>query len=126
MYDRSQQLTFARSIAGGLHAAATFNGTGIDTANADALTLVFAPDTLTDGVWTPSVEDSPDNSVWTAVPAANLVGTLVVLASNTVQKVGYVGIQRYVRPKVIGVGGATGCVFEAVGILQIGKKLPMA
>ena len=127
MIDKSQQMTFFRSIAGGLHAAATFAGTGIDTANLDSLALFFAPDTLTDGVWTPTVEDSPDNSVWTAVAAAQLVGpALVALVSNTIQKVGYVGTNRYVRPKVVGVGGSTGCVFEAVGIGMLGKKLPMA
>ena len=92
---------------------ATVNGTGVDLRGYDAAMVVFHPGTITDGTHTPSVEESDDNSTFTAVAAADLAGTLANLASNTIQRVGYRGVKRYIRPRVVVSGATTGGVYGA-------------
>lgn len=109
------------------HAAytTTQTGTAIDLANYAGNAIFIDPLTLTDGTFTPKLQDSPDNSTWTDVATTSIVGTLAVLASNTQQKVGYIGAQRYVRVVVTVTGSpATGCVFGSSTILNGKRKLP--
>lgn len=89
---------------------ATITGAGADLAGYDGALIEFNFGAITDGTHTPSVEDSPDNSTWTAVDASLLVGSLTEVTSSSgggaVQSVGYIGGQRYVR-SVVTVAGAT-------------------
>lgn len=104
---------------------ATANGSAVSLANVQGNMVVFSPGTITDGTHTPSVETSDDGSTgWAAAPAADLVGTLANLASNTPQKVSYIGAKAYIRPKVTVAGATTGGVYGASAILSGKRKQP--
>ena len=105
---------------------ASANGTGIDLANFASATVAFSVGTITDGTHTPSVEESDDNTTFNAVAAADLIGSLAALASNTNQRVGYRGSKRYLRAVSTVAGATTGGVYAAVVIRGDGRKQPTA
>lgn len=105
---------------------ATANGTGVDLANFHSATIAFIVGTITDGTHTPSVQESDDNSTFTAVAAADLIGTLANLASNTNQRVGYRGTKRYVRAVTTVSGATTGGVYAGVVARGDARKQPVA
>jgi hypothetical protein len=92
---------------------ATVTGTGVDLQGKYAAEVVFLVGTVTDGTHTPSIEESDDNSTFTAVVAAEISGSVAVLASNTVRVLGYLGSKRYIRPKSTVAGATTGAVYGA-------------
>lgn len=106
---------------------ASANGAGVDTKGYSAAAVIFEPGTLTDGVHTPKVQESDDNAAWNDVAAADQVGSLAALASNTLQWVGYRGVKRYLRAVVTVTGGpATGLVCGATVVLGSPAKAPTA
>lgn len=105
---------------------ATANGTGIDLANFASANVAFSVGTITDGTHTPKVQESDDNSTFTDVAAADLIGTLAALASNVNQRVGYRGIKRYIRAVSTVAGATTGGVYAAVVIRADARKQPVA
>lgn len=84
--------------------------------------------TVTDGTHTIQVQDSPNDSDWTAVADEFLQGAEpAITASNDVQvhEIGYTGHQRYLRVVSTVTGApATGGVYGAVILLGWGRKLP--
>jgi hypothetical protein len=105
---------------------ASANGASADLRSFESAAVAFVAGTVTDGTHTPSVEESDDDSTWTAVAAADLSGTLADLASATVQRVGYRGAKRYLRA-VLTVSGATvGAVAAAVVIRGNAAQRPVA
>lgn len=105
---------------------ASANGSGVDLANFASATVVFVVGTITDGTHTPSVEESDDNTAFTAVAAADLIGSISALASNTNQRVGYRGTKRHLRAVVTVAGATTGGVYAGVVIRGDGRKQPTA
>lgn len=105
---------------------ASANGSGVDLANFASATVAFVVGAITDGTHTPSVEESDDNSNFTAVAAADLIGSLAALSSNTNQRVGYRGSKRYIRAVSTVAGATTGGVYAAVVIRGDGRKQPTA
>lgn len=103
----------------------TANGTGVDLANVGAVMVTFVVGTVTDGTHVPKLQDSADNSAWADVAAADQVGTLGNLATNTNQEVGYIGSKRYVRPVITTTGATTGAVAGAVAVRANGRKQPI-
>lgn len=93
-------------------------GKGADLRGFESAVVAFVVGTVTDGTHTPSLEESDDDSTYTAVAAADLLGTLANLASNTVQRVGYRGGKRYVRAKVAVSGASFGAVAAAVVLCE--------
>ena len=89
---------------------ASTNGSGVDLRDFDGAMVVFQAGTADTGsgneTYTPSLEESDDNSVYTAVAASDLEGALGNMTANSVQRVGYKGAKRYVRA-VLTLGGAT-------------------
>ena len=104
---------------------ASANGTGVDLQNNDGAVCYFNVGTITDGTHTPKLQDSPDNSTFTDVVAAQLQGTFANLASNTNQEIGYVGVQRYVRAVITVSGATTGGVYAATIVRGAGRKQPI-
>lgn len=98
MRDLKNNTSVSQSLAPASRSASA-NGTGVDLLGQkkDAVLVVFHPGAIASGTWTPSVEESDDDSAYTAVAAADLEGTLAALVANTVQAVGYKGGKRYVR-----------------------------
>ena len=89
---------------------ASTNGSGVDLRDFDGAMVVFQAGTADTGsgneTYTPSLEESDDNSVYTAVAASDLEGALGNMTANSVQRVGYKGAKRYVRA-VLTLGGTT-------------------
>lgn len=105
---------------------ATANGTGVDLQNFQSATVAFVVGTITDGTHTPTVQESDDNSTFDAVAAADLIGTLAALATNTNQRIGYKGSKRYVRAVSTVAGATTGGVYSAVVLRGDARKQPVA
>lgn len=77
-------------------------GESVDTQGFEGLLLLFATGAINDLVSTILVEDSPDDSVFTAVPDSQLHGletdlTIAADDDDKVAQLGYHGGQRYVR-----------------------------
>jgi hypothetical protein len=76
---------------------------------------------------------SDDNSTFTNVAAADLQGSLAVVASgggtvsgpNTVQRQSYLGSKRYLRANVTTAGATTGAITAAVILLAQGSGQPV-
>lgn len=122
--DFEKQISVSRSIAPAGNRTATINGTGVDTKEHLRTAIVFDLGTITDGGWTPSVDESDDNSAWSAVAAADLTGEDAIertSANDETQLVwGYTGTKRYVRATVTeSTASTTGAIFSAV---VIGEK----
>jgi hypothetical protein len=105
---------------------ATANGSGIDLASFASATVAFSVGTITDGTHTPKVQESDDNSTFTDVTAADLIGALAALASNVNQRVGYRGTKRYIRAVTTVAGATTGGVYAGVVIRGDARKQPVA
>lgn len=89
--------------------------------------FVVQTGTLTDGSIAVTMEDSPDNSAWTAVPSASIQGTLPTIALTDDDKtfeVGYVGPQRYVRIVATTSGATSGGLFGAVCVMTGARRRP--
>ena len=85
---------------------ATINGLGIDLQGFESAAVAFSVGTVTDGIHSPKLEESDDNSNWNDVVLNDQEGTLSDLASDINQRVGYKGTKRYLRA-VLTVTGAT-------------------
>jgi hypothetical protein len=123
MLDRQASLTMVQSVGPAAITAST-NGTSVDLAIYDGATAYVLAGTKTDGTHTPKLQDSPDNSTWTDVAAANLIGSFAAIATNTNQKVGYTGANRYLRGVTTVSGATTGAVYAIYIACQQGRKLP--
>lgn len=95
----------------------SINGTAIELKQqAGPCLITINAGAITDGTHTPSIEDSPDNSTWTAT--TDYEGTaLVAITANSVQQISYKGYARYVRAVVTvtgspGTGGTYGCIMQ--------------
>lgn len=127
MLDMKNDIDMAVGIAPAAARTTTTTGTGVDLAAYGAATVFFQPATITDYIHTPSVDESADNSSWTAVAAGDLIGTLAVLASNTIQRVGYNGTKRYIRAVItVSSTGSTGGVYAAQIVRGHAAKAPLA
>ena len=118
-------VTTLNVIRSGQHAIAsntTTNGNSADTKDFDnGLMLVAYSNIYTDGTYVVTFMDSPDNSVFTDVPAANYCGgitSISIAAINTAGvncgKLGVFGTARYVRPKIVSTGVTTGATLQLV------------
>lgn len=110
----------------------TTTGTSVDRMTDEggfrSAMVVINTGTITDGTHTVEVQDSPDNSAWTAVANEFLQGTEPAIAAandDTVFEIGYTGHQRYLRV-VITVSGtpATGGIYGALVLLGWPRKMP--
>lgn len=112
--------------------AATATGTTVDRlVHGDAARsalIVVNVGVVTDGTHTIQVQDSPNDSDWTAVADEFLQGTEpAITSSNDVQvhEIGYTGHQRYLRVVSTVTGSpSTGGVYGAEILLGWGRKLP--
>ena len=89
-------------------------GAGIDTAHYDGgIMFVCAAPDLTDGSYAIKFQDSPDNSVWTDVPADKLIGSLPTIITQTealdnAPRVGIFSNNQWVRAVVTSTSVTTG------------------
>ena len=109
---------------------ATTNGSGVDLRDYDGAMIVFQAGTADTGngdeTYTPSVEESDDNSSFSAVAVSDLEGALVNMTANSVQRVGYKGAKRYVRA-VLTLGGTTPSIdASALVVRGLPQQSPVA
>ena len=124
MQDIRNTLDYVQSLPPAARTA-TANGTGVDTVNYGSVCAVFEMGALTDGTHTPSLQESDDNTNFTTVPAGSLIGSLSNMVANSVQKVGYVGTKRYLRPVLTIAGATTGAVSSAILVGGDCRKAPV-
>lgn len=104
---------------------ASVNGVGVDLQGYGSAAIVFNPGVITDGTHSPSVEESDDNSAFTAVSANDLQGTLIDLASNVNQKIGYKGNKRYIRAVSTVATATVGGIYGAQVVLGNSENKPL-
>lgn len=84
-----------------LGATGSRTGTGVDVLGYDGVVAAVHFGAWTDGTHTPKLQESTDNTTFTDVSSSNLLGSFTGISatgsSNTTQRVGYIGGQRYVR-----------------------------
>ena len=84
-------------------------GVAIDRQGSDGLEIIFQVGAYTDGSVTPLIEESDDDSTYTAVADADLTNTeaSAALTAAGVSSIGYVGFKRYVRATAVTAAGST-------------------
>lgn len=117
--DLQNQISSAVTIAPAANRTADTTGTGVDLAGYRGAVALVQFGTVTDGTWTPKLEESDSlGSGYTDVAAADLSGAFVATTSandETVQEVAYLGSKRFIRVSVIEtVASTTGALFNAV------------
>jgi len=117
--DLTNNVTVAESLRPAARTAATSNGEGVFLQGYDsavvAVTIGALSGTAGDSVVT--LEESDDNSTFTAVAAADILGaTPAALAANTAYQFGYRGSKPYIRA-VWTKGGETSVTASAVVVL---------
>jgi hypothetical protein len=93
----------------------------VDLGEARTAEVIVNAGTVTDGTHAIEVQESDDNTTFTAVAASDLLGSLPDLtASNDAQvhEVGYIGHKRYLRVVSTVSGATTGGVYGVV--VQVG------
>jgi hypothetical protein len=63
------------------------------------------------------LEESIDNSTFTNVADADILGSEPTLAANTAYQFGYIGSKQYVRARFT-IGGETNCAVSVVGVRE--------
>lgn len=107
------------SVAASLQFAArtaTTNGATVDLKGYQSAVFVVHTGVMTDGTHTIDLQESDDDSTWTSVAAADIIGTepaLVLTDDNVIETAGYGGSKRYVRAISTVSGTTTGGVYGA-------------
>jgi hypothetical protein len=114
--DLHNAISTAVSIAPAANRTANTNGTGVDLAGFRSAVALVQFGTVTDGTWTPTIEESDDNSSFAT--ATDISGSFTATTSandETVQEVSYTGTKRYIRVVVTEtVASTTGALFSAL------------
>jgi len=111
-------------------ANATVNGDTVDRWQTLAqeyrsVLFVIYSGLVTDGSWVFSIQESPDNSVWTAPPADAVHGTpptYISTSDDLTTDVGYAGTMRYCRLVMTSTGSTTGALIGASAVLYQGQR----
>lgn len=129
MLDLKSNIDVVQDIAPAAKTA-TAHGGGADMAGYDQAVAIFDAGVITDGTHTPALEESDDNSTFTAVAAGDLIGAFAAVTSSSggsaVQRVGYIGTKRYIRVTTTVSGATTGGVYGTVIVRGLARKLPLA
>ena len=104
-------------------------GSAIDRQGSEGLEIIFQVGEYTDGSVTPLIEESDNNSDYTAVADADLTNTeaSAALSAAGVSSIGYVGFKRYVRATAVTAAASTlsvGASFVKFGLRLQGTVNP--
>ncbi len=109
---------------------ASANGTSADLAGYGSAVAIVEFGARTDGTHTPVLEESDDDSTFTAVAAGDLQGSFTACSSaatdDVVQRVGYLGSKRYVRVALTVAGATTGALSSAMIVRGAPAVAPLA
>lgn len=122
--DLHNNITAKQALApGAITSNTTTNGTEVDRQGFEQVEFLILAGTITDGAYAVEVQESDTSgSGYTAVADNDLLGTeagagIVAADDNTVKKIGYRGIKRYVRLVVTSTGVTTGGTLGAIAVL---------
>jgi hypothetical protein len=108
---------------------ATTNGAIIDTQGFESLEFSIQSGVITDGTFTPNVQEGNDPALADAatVVAGDLLGTIAgatfaATDDNVTKKIGYKGSKRYVRLQLIGAGQTTGGFIASTAVQGSGRN----
>lgn len=119
--DIDRQINSTISLAPAARTASA-NGTGVDLSGFTECAAVLITGIRTDGTHAIKLQDSPDNSSFTDIPAAQLSGAFAAdVVSTTTVEVGVLSSARYVRAVATVSGTTTGAVY-AVQIIRAGAR----
>ncbi len=133
-----KQLNEEVSVVLGLAPAAvtaSANGAGVDRQaggdNFQSALVEVSVGAWTDGSHTISLEESDDDSVYTAVAAGDLSGTLPVISDastddSVIAAVDYIGVKQFVRPVTTVAAATTGAVYGVNVVLGDRASVPVA
>jgi hypothetical protein len=127
----------------------TINGSDVNTAGYNGCIFYLIPIAYTDGTYTFTVQEAPDNGSgspgsYTAVAAADLVSWTATSATNfqpvplgfslpavwssaatfLFQRIGYIGSKQWVRMSVASLSTSTGASFEVISELGEARLMP--
>lgn len=108
---------------------ASVNGTSVDMQGYQSARAVFYNGAITDGTFTPKLQESDDNSSFSDVAAADYLGGAAptAQAQNTVVRATYIGSKRYVRPVITVTGSpSTGGTVAAIMERSHASQNPVA
>ena len=111
-----------KSIDVGAKTDGTVNGVSADLKGYHSAIAFVDSDAWTDGVHTLSLEDSPDDSTFTAVSGGSSVVIDGGADDDQAYKIAYQGVERYVRVVCVTTGSSTGAIVGAT-IVRGHKKL---
>lgn len=103
------------------------SGASADLDDVETADVIYNVGTVTDGTHTPKLQESINDAGWTDVEAGDQIGALSALSSDTIQRVRYIGENRYLRAVNIVTGGpSTGALLSAsiISAIQSIKVLP--
>ena len=125
LYGAKARFDQVQSLKPGVYKLTANSGT-IDCQSADAVTVMVSIGTITDGTFAFALQESDSSgSGFTNVAAADMVGSFVAGTSNSVQKVDYIGLKRYLQVTVTVSGSpATGAAMEILGVLHDLNRAP--
>lgn len=124
-------LTSARNAAA-ITTNTTTAGVEIDTQGYNSLVFAIQSATITDGTFTPLIEESDaSGSGYAAVADADLSVTeasvaFVAADDNVVKKIAYTGAKRYVKLSLVSTGVTSGGTIGALAILGHPAFAPVA
>ena len=128
--DLVSNILAALSIAPAANRTATTEGTGVDLRGFDSAAVIFNFGVVTDGGWTIGIEESDDDSTYTAVAADDIIGTPVEVVDSTdvrTYQLGYRGSARYIRAVVTeSTASTTGALFSATVVRGDPLQAPAA
>lgn len=126
--DLLRKILVTPSLAPAVRTNGTATGTAVDLRGFDSAVLAVSFGTWTDGTHTPSAVHSVDGTTYTACAASDLDGAFAAVSSaagnNTVQQVGYIGAQRYVKVVMTTTGATTGALSHAGIIAGTPRNAP--
>jgi hypothetical protein len=121
--EQASELKVLQSIVPAVYSATKDDGTIIDTRGADAATVIVNWGAIVSaGDFAASIEegDESDLSDGATAAAADLVGSFAATAvASSVEKVGYKGSKRYIRPVLTKAGGTS---IAAAASVVLGKR----
>lgn len=116
MRDINKAISTVTTIKPAASITATTTGTTVDLAGYRAACVVLHVGVVTDGTFTPTMEESDNDSDWSTVAAGDLSGTFATVTSTTddlIQEVGYLGSKRYIRLLMTETVASAGAFFTA-------------
>jgi hypothetical protein len=107
---------------------AAVTGSGVDLAGYEGATIFVPVGTRTDSSFPVALQESDDNVTYSAVAAADIVGSQPTISglSNHVYQFGYIGTKRYIRvDTTFKAGGASaGALFGALIVRGFKRREP--